>query len=190
LLVKHELRTNSAHGSADIHLAARFPAGALDITLREDRVQVVDAADVGAVGRWGATDRVPPLRLTMAAHTLGDGRPIDGQVRIGASSMVMRETRYEHIVLDDRGVPHIAGTTMKIVELVLSHLAYGWSPEELAYQYPHLSLGQIHSALAYYWDHQQAIDGQIAQDLAYVEEMRRATPTPPIVHKIRALRQN
>ena len=37
----------------------------------------------------------------------------------------MTETRYEHIVLTDDGVPMIAGTTMKVVELVLDHLAYG-----------------------------------------------------------------
>ena len=29
------------------------------------------------------------------------------------------ETRYEHIILNTDGVPIIAGTTMKVVELVL-----------------------------------------------------------------------
>jgi uncharacterized protein (DUF433 family) len=36
----------------------------------------------------------------------------------------------------------------------LDHLAYGWSPEEMHYQHPPLSLAQIHAALAYYFDHQ------------------------------------
>jgi uncharacterized protein (DUF433 family) len=65
------------------------------------------------------------------------------------------ETRYEHIILDDGRVPRIAGTTMKVVELVTAQQAYGWSPEELAFQFPHLTLGRIHSALAYYRDHQE-----------------------------------
>lgn len=65
--------------------------------------------------------------------------------------MAMTETGYEHIVLGDDGTPHISGTTMKVVELVTAQLAYGWSPEELHFQFPHLTLGQIHSALAYYW---------------------------------------
>ena len=44
----------------------------------------------------------------------------------------------------------IAGTTMKVVELVVEKNAYGWIPEELHFQHPYLSLGQIYSALAYY----------------------------------------
>lgn len=41
------------------------------------------------------------------------------------------ETQYEHIILNESNVPIIAGTTMKVVELVLKKTAYGWSPEEL-----------------------------------------------------------
>ncbi len=70
----------------------------------------------------------------------------------------MIETRYELIVLDASGTPLIAGTTMKVVELVLNHQEYGWSPEELHFQHPYLSLGQIYSALAYYWDHKDELD--------------------------------
>jgi len=50
---------------------------------------------------------------------------------------------------------------MKVVELVLDSQAYGWSPEELQFQHPYLTLGQIHSALAYYWDHQETLDQHI-----------------------------
>jgi len=64
--------------------------------------------------------------------------------------MSVIETRYEHIVLDEMGVPLIEGTTMKIIELVLNQTSYGWSPEELHFQHPYLSLGQIYSALAFY----------------------------------------
>jgi uncharacterized protein (DUF433 family) len=62
-------------------------------------------------------------------------------------------TSYEHEQLDTNGVPSIVGTNMKVVELVMAQLAHGWSPEELHFQHPYLSLGQIHSGLAYYWDH-------------------------------------
>ena len=96
------------------------------------------------------------------------------------------ETRYEHIVLDERGVPLIAGTTTKVVELVTSHLAYGWSAEELAYQYPYLTLGKIYSALAYYWDHKAELDEDMARRLAYADEMRRNAPPHPLVTRLRA----
>jgi uncharacterized protein (DUF433 family) len=100
--------------------------------------------------------------------------------------MATVETRYEHIVLDDGRVPLIAGTTMKVVELVTAQQAYGWSPEELAFQFPYLTLGQIHSALAYYWDHQQELDEDIAHRLARVEELRRHAPTHPLVTRLRS----
>ncbi len=57
---------------------------------------------------------------------------------------MLSETRYEHIILDEARVPLIAGTRVKVIELVLDHLAYGWSPEELHFQHPHLTMGQIH----------------------------------------------
>lgn len=34
----------------------------------------------------------------------------------------MVATAYPHIVIDDEGIPCIAGTTMKVVELVLDQL--------------------------------------------------------------------
>ena len=46
------------------------------------------------------------------------------------------ETRYEHVVLDDAGTPLIAGTTMKVVELVLAKIAYGWSPKSYIFSFP------------------------------------------------------
>ncbi len=63
-----------------------------------------------------------------------------------------------HIWLDERGVPWIDQTNVKVVEVVLDKLAHRSSAEEMHFQYPHLSLSQIYAALAYYYDHQAAID--------------------------------
>ncbi|MEM6647034.1 MAG: DUF433 domain-containing protein [Bacteroidota bacterium] len=92
--------------------------------------------------------------------------------------MPLTQTRYEHILLDASDTPVLAGTTTKVVELVIDQQAYGWSPEELHFQHPHLTLGQIHSALAYYWDHREALDADIARRLARVDEAQlRARPS-------------
>jgi uncharacterized protein (DUF433 family) len=93
--------------------------------------------------------------------------------------MTLIETRYEHIVLDEAGVPLIAGTTMKVIEVILEQRASGWTPDELHAQFPFLSLGKIHSALAYYWDHQEELDRDIAAGLAFVEGLRARTSPPP-----------
>jgi uncharacterized protein (DUF433 family) len=99
---------------------------------------------------------------------------------------MLTETRYEHIILDDQGRPLIAGTTMKVIELVVEHLAYGWSPDELSYQHPYLTLGQIYSALAYYADHQEEIDREIEESTAEYERLRAAVENSPLRQKLRA----
>ena len=89
---------------------------------------------------------------------------------------MLNETRYEHILLDEAQVPMIAGTTMKVVELILDHLAYGWSPEELHFQHSYLTMGQVHSALAYYWDHRAEMDLDIERRMRLVDQVQKTTP--------------
>lgn len=99
--------------------------------------------------------------------------------------MASTETRYEHVVLDDHVVPLIDGTTMKVVELVVAHTAYGWSPEELHFQFPQLTLGQIHSALAYYWDHREDLDQDIARRLATVTQWQQQAESTSLRLRLR-----
>lgn len=99
----------------------------------------------------------------------------------------MVETRYEHIVLDEQGVPRIAGTNTKVIEVVLDKIAYGWSAEEMHNQHPYLSLGQIHSALAYYWDHQEALDADMQRRFEAVERLRETATLTPFQRRISTL---
>jgi len=48
-------------------------------------------------------------------------------------------TGYDHIILSEDCVPMIQGTTMKVVELVVEKISYGWSPEELSFQHPRVT---------------------------------------------------
>jgi len=100
--------------------------------------------------------------------------------------MSVVETRYEYVVLNEKDVPVIAGTNMKVIELVLEKMAYGWSPEELHFQHPYLTLGQIYSALAYYWDHQEELDQDIERRLQFVDQVQRAMRPSPLVAKLKA----
>jgi uncharacterized protein (DUF433 family) len=83
-------------------------------------------------------------------------------------------TAYKYIHIDSQGVAIISDTTMKVVELVTAQKAYGWSPEEIHFQHSYLTMSQIHSALAYYWDYQAEIDADIQRRLEYVESLRLA----------------
>ncbi len=67
------------------------------------------------------------------------------------------------IELDNRGIAWIGGTGVKVTEVVQDKIAYGWSPEEIHFQHPHLSLAQIHAALTYYYENQNNLDAQIRQ---------------------------
>lgn len=100
--------------------------------------------------------------------------------------MPIVETKYQHIILNEEKVPIIVGTKMKLIELILDKIAYGWSPEELQYQHPHLTLGQIYSALAYYADHQEELDQEIEQQLKQVDQMRKSTKPTPLIARLKA----
>jgi len=75
------------------------------------------------------------------------------------------------IELDDRGIAWIAGTKVKVTEVVLDKIAYGSSPEEIHFQHPHLSLAQIHGALTYYYEHQDEVDEQIRRGLEESDQL-------------------
>jgi len=62
------------------------------------------------------------------------------------------------------GRPIIAGTRTRVANIV-TYYKHGFSPEELAREFPHLSLSQIHDALSYYYEHRQDIDHEIDEEL-------------------------
>jgi uncharacterized protein (DUF433 family) len=93
------------------------------------------------------------------------------------------------IEIDEKGVPWISGANTKVVEVVLDKIAYGWSPEEMHRQHPHLSMGQIHAALSYYYEHQAEVDADIERRARYVEEMRAQQPDSPLRQRLRAIKR-
>jgi uncharacterized protein (DUF433 family) len=95
---------------------------------------------------------------------------------------------YPHLRFDDRGRPWIDDTNVKVIEVVRDHRAYASSAEEMHEQYPHLSLAQIHAALAYYYDHKQEFDEEIERELRELDELAaRANANSPLRRRLRAL---
>src|SRR5437763_15280522 len=93
-----------------------------------------------------------------------------------------------HIQLDDAGVAWIEGTRIKVIEVVLDKLAHGSSPEEIHFQYPHLSLSQIHAALAYYYDHQSEVDAEIRRRWLEADELAAGASDSALRQKLLALK--
>jgi uncharacterized protein (DUF433 family) len=100
--------------------------------------------------------------------------------------MTIAATEYKYVQLDDRNIPIIEETSMKIVELITSMKAYAWTPEELLQSYPHLTLSKIYSALAYYLDNQQEIDADIERREEYVKQLEQEAGESPFAARIRA----
>lgn len=94
-------------------------------------------------------------------------------------------TTYEHIVLDDQGVPVIAGANTKVVEIVAIRQSYAETPEEIAEGLPHLTLEQVEAALDYYEAHREEIDEDMERRIKWVERLREEMGQPDIVEKLR-----
>ena len=94
---------------------------------------------------------------------------------------------YPHIELRSPGVAYIAGTQTKVVEIALDRIAHHWDADEIQRQHPHLSLSQIYAALAYYSDHKAELEGQIEEQLRYVEKSRTSAGESQIRVKLKAM---
>lgn len=96
---------------------------------------------------------------------------------------------YPHVTVDDHGVARVYGTRLKLTLLVGAKQAWNLSPEDMVEQFPPLTLAAVHSALAYYYDHQAKLDEQIARDREYAETMRPMLDNAELRAKLQAYRE-
>ena len=83
------------------------------------------------------------------------------------------QSGYPHIVFKNTGAPMIEGTRIKVQVIAIDSQHWGLNPEQIQGEYAGLTLGEVYSALAYYWDHKEDIDQQIEDEKRFVDEMRR-----------------
>ena len=77
------------------------------------------------------------------------------------------------------GRPKIAGTGLTISRIAGCY-KLGMSPEEIALEYPHLTLAQVHAALAYYHVNRDEIEADIdEEEAAAVHWEKQLGPKPP-----------
>jgi uncharacterized protein (DUF433 family) len=94
-------------------------------------------------------------------------------------------TAYKHIGLDESGTARIAGTRSRVIDVAMDRAEFGYSPEEICRQHPHLTLGQLHSALAYYFDHKQELDAEIERRKDEADALRRELEDPDLQKRLR-----
>src|SRR5215212_1768690 len=93
-----------------------------------------------------------------------------------------------HVAVDEDGAAWIDNTRVKVVEVVVDKIAHGSSPEEMHFQYPHLSLAQIHAALAYYYDHQAELEADIERRWHEADELAKNISDSSFRQKLLALK--
>lgn len=92
----------------------------------------------------------------------------------------------QHIEIDEKGVARIAGTRTKVIQIALDKRFYGWGPEEIQAEHPHLSLADVHAALAFYYDHQAQLDAHIDQDQKDAEALRAVAGESPVARRLKS----
>jgi uncharacterized protein (DUF433 family) len=71
----------------------------------------------------------------------------------------------------------IAGHRIRVMDVVVMHEMRGMSPEEIAYQYPGITLADVHAALAYYFDNRQEIEAEFRKDEEWAEWVKANIPS-------------
>lgn len=78
-----------------------------------------------------------------------------------------------HIRLDERGVAWIDDSNIKVIEVALEHVAHGSNAEEIHREHRgYLTRGQIHAALAWYYDHRDVFDEEIERGAKEHDRLR------------------
>jgi uncharacterized protein (DUF433 family) len=86
----------------------------------------------------------------------------------------------EHIVSTPEtcgGKPRIAGSRVRVKDVVIWHVHEGMSLDEIMSKWPHLTLADLHAALAYYYDRKDEVETEIEADVAWYEDMKAKTPS-------------
>lgn len=55
----------------------------------------------------------------------------------------------------------VAGTRVRVMDVVIWHERLGWSADQIVSEIPNLTLSDVYAALAYYFDHREEIEEDI-----------------------------
>lgn len=85
--------------------------------------------------------------------------------------VVKKEILHRYITRDEKicqGTPIIAGTRIRVIDIVIEYEKLGYTPDEIVNAHPHLSLAQVHDALSYYYENRKEMDERITQDKRFI----------------------
>jgi len=71
-----------------------------------------------------------------------------------------------------KGSPIIAGTRVRVLDIVIEYEYLSHSPDEIISAHPHLILPQIHDALSFYYEHREEMDQDIRSRKEAIVKLR------------------
>lgn len=95
----------------------------------------------------------------------------------------MRDEPAGHI--DNSGPrPVVSGTNIKVAQIASETEHLGMTPDDIIEAHPHLTLSDVHAALAFYYDHEEEIHDDWRQTGGVIDSLRaryssRPPPPPP-----------
>jgi uncharacterized protein (DUF433 family) len=78
------------------------------------------------------------------------------------------------------GKPCIAGTRIRVLDIYVMHELQGKTPDEIVRAYPHITLAEVHSALAYYYSHIEEISQSYRDEHRKSDELRAKLGPGPL----------
>ena len=91
--------------------------------------------------------------------------------------MTPKAVKESHIAQDKGicgGCPRIAGTRIKVQQIILEYERLGWTPDQICEAHPSIGLADIHAALMYYYDHKKEIDRDIQNDEEFAARLKES----------------
>ncbi|MGA1622793.1 MAG: DUF433 domain-containing protein [Synechocystis sp.] len=75
---------------------------------------------------------------------------------------------------------------IRIAQIVMDYLSYGWSVDEICRQHLYLKPAEAHAAMGYYFDHQEEIEREITQEWEQFQASASQTNRSPFYVKMKA----
>jgi uncharacterized protein (DUF433 family) len=82
------------------------------------------------------------------------------------------------------GKPRIAGTRIRVQDVVAWYEDQRRTPEEIAEAFPQLTLADVYAALAYYFQHYDEIKKQIRESAEFADGLRATLGPGPLESKL------
>ena len=97
------------------------------------------------------------------------------------------DTTYPHIEQLPDEPPRLKRLPrIRIAQIVLDYLAYGWSVDEMCRQHRFLTKAEAHAAMTYYFDHQSEIDAEIESEYQEADASLKDASNSPLRVRLRA----